>query len=549
VPAPVRHFLLALTLLFLPVVSQAQGVWERGTFVTLPAGKHVNHIHQGAWNTYFAVEDGVLVYNHHEGKWLDPITASNGMLQYPALLVWQDPVSREVWIVSPDYIFIFDHGTGWIQHELLPMDKNFVGRYRLGISTDRIVVSAAGNENVDGHSAVYLRNSGQFEKWGPDDSIDIDWNTISYLESEVPSSAGRTSYLTDLVRGGVVSPSGMIRLDGYPQKSGAEVSALIRQDHGESFMGTQGLGVFYREATGSEWVQLPFGLLSPDVMSLKTFGEDLIIGSRTGLTFLDDLTPIYDEAITHAAYDYSFVSAVETTPKHIFSAGRGGVFKRALKGGEWNRLMTKDDLKSKQIYALAAGLDGNLMIATEENAYLYHESGLLMESLFPKSSRWTVYDVTYSQGNYYLGTVFGLYVYSEAYQAFTARINSQGQVQNPKAEPALDPVYQIHVQDSLVWASTSRGLIRADMISRQGTSFLSPESPFKPRGLVVHGGSVWVGTESGLYAFKIKTMAWKQYSRNDGLISNFITDLAARGDYIWVGSNLGLTRITWQNLH
>ena len=543
-----RTQIIVLGILLLQNISWSQGVYERGTFVSLPAGKHINHIYQSTWNTYFAVEDGVLIYSHQEEKWLEPITASNGLIQYPALLVWQDPASLEVWIVTPDYVFIYDHGTGWIQRENLPREEAFSGRYSLGITPHRVLVTA--DRGVDkGHSAVFLRGSGKFERWESDSALAIDWGDVQYLNSGVGSQALTDSYITDIIEGGDFDANGFVHLDGYPRASGADVSAMVLERHGESFLGTQGLGVFFKGPSSSAWIQKPFGLLSPDVMTLHYHNDELLIGGRTGITYLNDLTPRYDEAIAHAVYDYSFVSAIETNPSTIYIAARDGVFKRAHEATRWNRLIKKEDLKSKQIYSLASGLDGNVVIATEENAFLYHDSGLYMNSLFPKNSHWTVYDVTYSQGNYYLATLFGLYVFSEEHQAFIARINSEGEVQSPQTEASIDPIYRISVADSVLWATSSRGLIWADIRSGEGDVFLSPSSPFKPRGLVVHGGSIWVGSEIGLYAFSIKKLAWRQYTSSDGLVSNFITDLAARGDYIWVGSNLGLTRITWQNLY
>lgn len=114
---------------------------------------------------------------------------------------------------------------------------------------------------------------------------------------------------------------------------------------------------------------------------------------------------------------------------------------------------------------------------------------------------------------------------------------------------AVDPVYESVVVDSILWASTHRGLIQIDLINNQGKDYLSPGSPFQPRGLDVIGGKVWVGSTSGLYSFEPQTAAWRHYTQNDGLISNFVTDLVAKENYIWLGTNLGLTRINWRNLY
>ena len=540
-------WIVLLILAVQPLMSQT--VFERGTFVSIPAGKHVNHIFEGTWNTYLAVEDGVLIYDQQNDKWLEPITASNGMAQYPALLVWEDSATAEVWIVTPDFLFVYDPGSGWMQEESLPGESVFTGRYTLGVTPQRVLVSASGGGDGIGYTAVFLRNSAKFERWGPDSSLAMDWAQVTRYDTNIPEPGGSGFLLTDQVNGGGFDADGRIRLEGYPQQLGAEVSAISTSNSGEAFLGTQGLGLFYRSMRGATWQHKPFGLLTPDVMSLVRNGDQLLVGGRAGLTTLVGFDPSYDEAIADPTFDYSFVSAISFNPKTIFIAGRDGIFKRPLKGVVWNRLVKKDDLQSKRIYSLAAGSGGNLMVGTDQNAYLYHESGLVLRSVFPKNSTWAVYHIAYEQGKYYLATVFGLYVFDEQLQAFTARINSQGQVQSPHTSAAMDPVYRVALSDSTLWATTSRGLVKINLISRQGEAFLSPYTPFQPRGLIFHGKRVWIGSESGLYSFDPKTLAWRQYTSRDGLVSNFITDLAAAGDYIWVGSNLGLTRVTWRNLN
>ena len=136
---------------------QAQHVYEKGTFVSFPAGKHINHSHYSTWNVYFAVEDGVLAYNHHKREWLDPITASNGLSQYPVLLVWQNAGTQDVWMVTPDYVFIYDELADWMSRVPLPVDPMFSGTYELGISDNYVIIRASGDDGSEKHSALYSR--------------------------------------------------------------------------------------------------------------------------------------------------------------------------------------------------------------------------------------------------------------------------------------------------------------------------------------------------------------------------------------------------------
>ncbi len=538
-------------LLVLVNVGLAQSVYERGTFTSLPAGKHINHSYYGTWNTFFAVEDGVLVYDHQLDKWLEPITASNGLNQYPALLVWEDQGTKDIWIVTPDYVFVYDPLTDWMSRQSLPLDPKFSGKYELGITSDRVVIRSIQTDESESYSAIFFKHSGTFETWGADSTLDIDWDTIDIKRAIPPEFEDIHETLgTQTVINGNFDADGLLHLDGYPMQSASAVSALSGANGiGEVFLSTYGMGVFHQDIRGAQFQSLPFGLLSPDVMCLEDGGEQIIVGGRAGLTFLKDFDANYDEALTDPVLDYSFISAIDTKAKDILIAGRGGVFQKDKTGSGWDRIISKKDLESSRIYSIAYGNDGYLMIGTERNAYLYHESGLILQTLFPDGLDWPVFDIEYADGRFYLSTYFGLYVYDEIESKLVLRLNSYGAVQKPQAAPAIDPIYESEVSGRFVWASTHRGLVKMDVVKGDGTAYIAPQLPFKPRGLSMLEGRLWVGSHVGLYSFDSDQATWRLYNRKDGLISNFVTDLVAKDNYIWLGTNIGLTRIKWRNLY
>ncbi len=543
---------LAILLAFLLVDgSKAQDVYERGTIISVPAGKHINHSYYGIWNVYFAAEDGVLVYDHHHGRWLDPITASNGLIQYPVLLVWQNLATQDVWIITPDFVFIYDHLTDWMTREALPKDAKFSGNYELGITDTRVVVTSTREGLAESYSAVFMKSSGVFENWGADSTLAIEWNDIQWISAIAPeSNVIYESLLVQSITNGSFDANNMLHLDGYPLRTASSVSAISGgRESGEAFLSTYGMGVFHQKISGGSFSSLPFGLLSPDVMSMKLIGKKLLVGGRAGLSLLEGYDAIYDEAIRDPVLDYSFISAIDSTSTGLLIAGRNGVFQKTVDTQSWNRIISKKDLASTRIYSIAAGDDGNLMVATERNAYLFHESGLIIQTLFPGGLDWPVFDIKYSNGRYYISTYFGIFIFDETNLTFVARINSSGEMLSPKVAAAVDPIYESEVQGEMLWAATHRGLIKVDLLQEKGNAYLAPHAPFKPRGLAMAGTNVWIGTDMGVFSFDSMTYAWRHFTLNDGLISNFVTDLVANEDYIWIGTNLGLTRIKWRNLY
>lgn len=541
----------SLLVLCLSLVLEAQHVYERGTFVSYPAGKHINHSHYSRWNIYFAVEDGVLAYSHHNREWLEPITASNGLSQYPVLLVWQNAGTQDLWIITPDYVFVYDELSDWMSKLPLPRDPKYSGIYELGITDKYVIVTASGGETNEKHSAVFSKTAGIFEFWGLNEDLDIDWSGVHWIHAVTPQlSTVYDALPVQSVRDGSFDPDGNIHLDGHPRNSMGAVSSLTGESAaGESFLSTYGMGIFHQDIPGGEFTNLPYGLLSPDVMAMDILNERLVIGGRAGLTFMDSTNFSYDEAIREIAFDYSFVTDIDVLGNSIVIAGRGGVFRDSQGQGGWERLITKKDMLSDRIYSIASGSGGNLMVATERNAFLFHESGLVLETLFPTGLDWPVFDVYYENNMFYLSTYYGVYIYDEVSLGFIGRLNSAGELLAPTSDAAIDPVYESVIFKDKLWASTHRGIMSHDLLTKEGFFALSPDTPFKPRGLTATKKSIWVGTDIGLYSFDMKSSTWRHYTVNDGLISNFVTELVAEENYIWVGTNLGLTRLKWKNLY
>ena len=545
----IKHFLQIASFTFLLVVYAGYGqtVYEIGTFVSLPAGKHINHSYYSTWEVYFATEDGILIYNHQEGRWLDPITATDGLSQYPALLVWHDQSTRDIWIVTPDYVFIYDQLSAWMTRHPLPQEPEFQGSYSLRHWNEKVILSTDNDRLEQSFSAVFTKGTGVYDTWGPDSSLNIDWNEVEYLGPGNDWDA--VGLPAQAIYNGQIDAGGTILIDGYPNQAGSAVSTIAHDEsENEMFLGTHGMGVFHRKIRGGMFKALPFGLLSPDVMCLETWNDQLLVGGRAGLTRLEDYSPSYDVALRNLSYDYSFISAIDAQEGNVHIAARGGVY-RNTSGSDWERLVKKEDLASKRIYSIASGDDELIMIGTERNAYLYHSSGLLIHTLFSGGLDWPVFDIEYDAGVFYLATYHGLYFFNAELMKFTDRVSSHAELTSAHSDAAIDPIYEISIKNTKLWASTHRGLIAIDLGSLTIEDILSPATPLKPRGLAVHGGRVWIGSELGLYSYNPRLAAWRTYTHSDGLVSDFITDIVAIGDYIWLGTNLGITRIKWKNLY
>ncbi len=534
--------LLILAWLYLP--SAGQGVHPVGTFITIPAAQHINHMYIGSWKAFFASEDGVLVYDMIKNQWRTPITISQGLSQYPVLLVWADESSQDVWMVTPDNVFIYNMTSHWMGTQQLPHDPGFTGSYALGSTPRQVVVRASGDGVKGSVYATYGRSSTHFESWGTAEELnllaeDIDW--IHHFQS-----AEEEDLFGIPVPGGTFKTGGVLELDGIPNTADVQVTCLARSDQDHLFIGTYGRGLYHQSAAQIMAQPLSQGLLSPDVMTLSVMDDRIWVGNRTGITSIDSTGGMaYEREIEQTVFDAAYVSAILPGDRMSYLAARGGVFQINAQS-QWNRLLSTTDLDAERIY----GLDKKgsaLIIGTERGAVEYYLAGSFRH-LFPKNELIPTFDVLYVDDRIWCATLNGLQIYDPGRDQFLVSVDSYGATRSFQNRFILDPFYELELDSTGVWTSTNRGILQFRKNGELVRAWLAPISDFTPRGLTVQDEIIWVGTEQGLWLLNTESGAWRTLTMADGLPSNFITDLASTGDYIWAGTNYGLARISWKNI-
>jgi len=105
------------------------------------------------------------------------------------------------------------------------------------------------------------------------------------------------------------------------------------------------------------------------------------------------------------------------------------------------------------------------------------------------------------------------------------------------------------VQPEGIWCATDAGLLLldSDLVAREifrDNVELADGDLF---GLAIDDANLWVSSRSGLWRYIRAKKIWRNYTVADGLLADFVYDMALDGDYIWLGTALGLTRFYWNN--
>ena len=58
---------------------------------------------------------------------------------------------------------------------------------------------------------------------------------------------------------------------------------------------------------------------------------------------------------------------------------------------------------------------------------------------------------------------------------------------------------------------------------------------------------VWAATNRGVLKFNRKSRSWRTFTTEDGLIDNRVNDILLDGDYVWFGTERGITQFYWND--
>ncbi|MEW5994263.1 MAG: hypothetical protein AB1744_07695, partial [Candidatus Zixiibacteriota bacterium] len=110
-------------------------------------------------------------------------------------------------------------------------------------------------------------------------------------------------------------------------------------------------------------------------------------------------------------------------------------------------------------------------------------------------------------------------------------------------------VYNIERYGDDLWFLSDDGVVRLDLQSGASEPFWHGPARYRPRALAVNQTIMAVGTDKGLLMtyYRHPKRIKREFTVSDGLASNNVLSLVADGDYLWVGSDHGLTRFLWNN--
>ena len=444
---------------------------------------YINSIAAGFTYVYFGTTNGVTRYDINKEEWAAPLNGVPGLRgsQIYEIRVSQD--DENIWVRTEFGVFKYtDVFERWDQVESFPAEINPQGKH---INPD-------------------------FDYFPPPD--------YNYLNTGVLVDFNGHHYpLTDILS------------DGW----------------GNLWIGTFGLGAVWANSSVRRMEFREFGLIQPDVMSIYSDNGVLWMGGqdvgtyRTGLTIFDWRENKFDFVETGNLPNpiYDDINCVFGNREYIFFGTNYGVV-----------MVNKTDFDIDRRFYQISGLPGRevkSLFSWGDSLFIGTNFGLALVDLSPDTTdNGATILLTPSEINtmleyddyLWVGTSNGTFRL-DLYTGEMGRMNLSNYA-------ARGEIYDIEKNGDMIWIATQDELVSINAKTAETEAFPETIRYGGARALAVSNELVAAATREGLLIIWLgkQKNRYELYTSNDGLISNDVRDVLIDGEYIWIGTDRGLTR-------
>ncbi len=484
--SPTNRLTLAIVLMAC-LTPAATAVEIPGQVVTYADFNRVVYVASSMTRAYYATTEGLLVYNKLERRWEEPLTGTLGLDHGDIDRVWVDRFDEKLFV------------------------RTGIGLYEF----DRL-----------------------FEKWYP---------TTELPTLENPSHHVGPPEMMFAPVGYLYYPEGSLS-DNYGRDF--PFSDILDDGSGDLWIGTWGTGPAMSGKGTRSIDLLPYGLIQNRVNTVFNDNGLLWVGGavtdpyRTGITIFDpdELEFDYIESGLERDFPIVDVNCLAGNEDYILVGTTDGLLfldRRTERVSD--RITTRLGLVDNNVLSLelvgdsvfigtAAGL--SLLTSVDDELQLVRPTEFLNK---------IIYDLELVDSSLWIATNSGAYRLKPT--------TGQLQLFQDPEQFLFSDVYDIEVYGNSLWLAGNEGALRLDLTTAETTPYSIFTTSFIPRALAVNGEIAVIAADRGMtvISYLYDPPRTRDFTIDDGLPSNYVFSLEMDGDYIWVGSEKGLTRFWWNN--
>ena len=458
-----------------------------GQVVTYADFSRVVYVASSMALTYYATTEGVIVYDKLRERWDEPLTGTPGLDHEDIDRVWVDTFDDKLFVRTGIGLYEFD-----------PLFEKWYPTTELPTL-----------ENPSHHV-------------GPPDVMFGPVGFLYYPEGSLADNYGRDFALSDVLDDG----------------------------SGDLWIGTWGTGPA-RSRKGSGSIELiPFGLIQNRVNAVFNDSGLFWVGGavtdpyRTGITIFDpdELEFDYVESGLEREFPVVDVNCLTGTEDYILIGTSDGLLfldRRTERVSE--RITTRLGLIDNNVLSLAQVGD-SVFVGTASGLSLLTSVDDELQLVRPREFlNKIIYDLELVDSSLWIATNSGAY-----------RLKlSTGQLQlfQDPEQFLFSDVYDIEAYSNSLWLAGNEGALRVDLTTAETTPYRIFTTNFTPRALAVNGEIAVIAADRGIsvISYLYDPPRTRDFTIDDGLPSNYVFSLEMDGDYLWIGSEKGLTRFWWNN--
>jgi ligand-binding sensor domain-containing protein len=460
-----------------------------GEFVSWTDFSYINTISISNNIVYFGTTDGITRYQRFDDRYLDPITKSNGL---PATNIRRIAVTfddQEITIETDQGIYDYSQG---IDHWFL--ESNF--------------------------PTEYYRDS------RPGTPLPRLYPPFSY-----------TMY-----------PEGYFE-DTYFRRF--DITAWLGDNFQDIFIGTWGMGAAKADDRDYTTVFLPYGLLQKTTDAIYIDGDSIWVAGnpgdqlatypdmRYGVTLFDraNQTFTYFEPRLIDGFDSEAIYDIAGDEKNIYFAGQQGLTILDRQTEQFYTLSLNTGLPDNEATAVAVAPD-SIWVGTADGLALYLPS---IDSVHVIGSRILggrfITDLKIAGGRLIIGTDQGAFYIDLARQKI-------GRLRDPDGSLGSN-IRHISVSGDEILVSSEMGVTLIDIKTEKASAVPYTAVANGAYAAAANDRFIAAATDDGLVMIERETGKSRTFTEDDGLLSVNINALVPDGDYLWIGSEEGLTRFSW----
>ena len=468
-------------------VSSATASILKGQAVTYADFSRISYIASSMSHVYFATTDGVIRFNKIEYRWEDPLTGADGVDHRDIHRIWVDNFDEKLYAST---------STGLYEYDLL-FDRWFPVNGIPGLNNESIHITTP--------DIMYA-------------PLQYNFSNSGYLMDE----HGRNFYFND----------------------------ILDDRSGNLWIGTWGAGSAVASSTSRVIELLPYGLIQNRVGSIYNRGGILWLGGttvgsyRTGITIFDPDENSFQHIETGVTHDLpdEDVYCIAGNDEHILIGGSGGlVFLNADGFGFDRSLNERGGLSDDIVYSIQP-IGDSIFVGTANGLNLLTYGSDSVRYLWPGQFFNTdIYDFETTDSSLWIASAAG---------AFQLNLGSGAlqKFQDPHSI-VFSRAYSIERWNDQLWIASDFGTVRLNLSTGETLDYPLITSGYSRRALAVNDRIAAISTDRGMriYFLDEDNPHDREFTVEDGLASDRVLSLSMDGDFIWVGTDRGLTRFLWNN--